>query len=120
MKKKIQILYNPRCSKCREALSLLEGESCEIEIVEYLKESLTKKELKNILAKLGLKAADLVRKKEDLYLKKFKDKKFTNEEWIQILLENPILIERPVVIDGYTAIIGRPPELVIELLNRKK
>jgi arsenate reductase (glutaredoxin) len=119
MKKKIQILYNPRCSKCREALSLLEGESCEIEIVEYLKESLTKKELKNMLAKLGLKAVDLVRKKEGLYLKKFKDKKFTNEEWIQILLENPILIERPIVIDGYTAIIGRPPELVVELLNRK-
>ena len=117
--KKIQILYNPRCSKCREALSLLEGESCEIEIVEYLKEKITKKELKSILAKLGLKAVDIVRKKEALYLKKFKDKKFTNEEWIQILLENPILIERPIVIDGYKAIIGRPPELVVDLLNRK-
>lgn len=117
--KKIQILYNPRCSKCREALNLLEGESCEIEVVEYLKEKITKKELKSILAKLGLKAVDIVRKKEELYLKKFKDKKFTNEEWIQILLENPILIERPIVIDGYTAIIGRPPELVVDLVNRK-
>lgn len=117
--KKVQILYNPRCSKCREALSLLEGESCEIEVVEYLKEKITKKELKAILAKLGVKAVDIVRKKEDLYLKKFKDKKFTNEEWIQILLENPVLIERPIVIDGYKAIIGRPPELVVELVNRK-
>lgn len=117
---KVIILYNPRCSKCREALSLLEGESCEVEIKEYLKESLTKKELKEILSKLGLKAVDIVRKKEELYLKKFQNKKFTNEEWIQILLENPILIERPIVIDGYKAIIGRPPELVVDLLHRKK
>lgn len=120
MKNKIQILYNPRCSKCREALSLLEGENCEVEIVEYLKETLTKKELKSILAKLGLKAFDIVRKKEELYLKKFNNKKFTNEEWIQLLIENPILIERPIVIDGYKAIVGRPPELVIDLLQRKK
>lgn len=118
--KKVQILYNPRCSKCREALSLLEGESCEVEIIDYLKEKITKKELKSILAKLGAKAIDIVRKKEDLYLKKFRDKKFTNEEWIQILLENPSLIERPIVIDGYKAIVGRPPELVIDLVNRKK
>lgn len=120
MKKKIQILYNPRCSKCREALSFLEGENCEIEIKEYLKEALTKKELKDILAKLGLKAFDIVRQKETLYLKKFKNKKFTNEEWVQLLIENPTLIERPIVIDGYKAIIGRPPELVIDLLHRKK
>lgn len=116
--KKIQILYNPRCSKCREALNLLEGESCEVEVIDYLKEKITKKELKSILAKLGVKAVDIVRKKEDVYLKKFKDKKFTNEEWIQILLENPILIERPIVIDGYKAVIGRPPELVVDLVNR--
>ena len=120
MKKKVQILYNPRCSKCRETLSLLESENCEIEVKEYLKETLTKKELKNILAKLGLKAFDIVRQKEVLFIKKFRGKKFTNEEWIQLLIENPSLIERPIVIDGYKAIIGRPPELVIDLLHRKK
>ena len=118
--KKIQLLYNPRCSKCREALSLLEGENCEIEIKQYLKAPLTKKELKDILTKLGLKAFDIVRQKETLFIKQFKGKKFTNEEWIQILLENPNLIERPIVIDGYKAIVGRPPELVIDLVNRKK
>lgn len=118
--KKVQILYNPRCSKCREALSFLEGENCDIEIKEYLKETLTKKELKDILSKLGLKAFDIVRQKESLFIKNFKGKKFTNDEWIQILLENPTLIERPIVIDGYKAIIGRPPELVIDLVNRKK
>jgi len=119
MKKKIQILYNPRCSKCREALNLLEGENCEIEVIEYLKDKITKKELKTILSKLGVKAVDIVRKKEALYLEKFKNKAFTNEEWIQLLIENPVLIERPIVIDGYKAVIGRPPELVIDLVQRK-
>jgi arsenate reductase len=117
--KKVTILHNPRCSKSREALSLLQKENCEIEIIEYLKNTPTKKELKTILSKLGLKAVDIVRKKEALYLEKFKNKTFTNEEWIQLLIENPILIERPIVIDGYKAIIGRPPELVIDLLERK-
>jgi len=118
--KKVQILYNARCGKCRQALSLLEGENCEIEIIEYLKKIPTKKQLQNILDKLGLKAEDIVRKKEAIYLEKFKNKKFTNDEWIQLLIENPILIERPIVIDGYKAIVGRPPELVIDLLHRKK
>ena len=120
MSKQITILYNPRCSKCREALGHLEEGHCEIEIVEYLKKPLTKKQLKEILAKLGVRAIDIVRQKEELFVKKFSGKKFTNEEWIQILLENPILIERPIVIDGYKAIIGRPPELVIDLIKRKK
>ena len=117
--KKVQILHNPRCGKSREALKLLQDERCEIEIIEYLKNIPTKKELKNILDKLGLKAFDIVRKKEAVFLEKFKNKTFTNDEWIQILIENPILIERPIVIDGYKAIVGRPPELVIDLINRK-
>ncbi len=115
----VVIFYNPRCSKCREAKTLLEANNCEIEVVEYLKETITKKQLKDVLMKLGLKAFDIVRQKEDLFLKKFKNKKFTNEEWIQILIENPTLIERPIVIQGYKAIVGRPPELVIDLINRK-
>ncbi len=117
--KKVTILHNPRCGKSREALSLLQKENCEIEIIEYLKKVPTKKELKTILSKLGLKAVEIVRKKEAIYVEKFKNKNFTNEEWIQLLIENPILIERPIVIDGYKAIIGRPPELVIDLLERK-
>ena len=117
--KKVQILHNPRCGKSREALKLLQDERCEIEIIEYLKNIPTKKELKNILDKLGLKAFDIVRKKEAVFLEKFKNKTFTNDEWIQLLIENPILIERPIVIDGYKAIVGRPPELVIDLINRK-
>lgn len=117
---KVIIWHNARCSKSREAFELLEKESCEFEVKDYLKEKITKKELKELLAKLGLKAFDIVRQKEELFVKKFRNKKFTNEEWIQILLENPTLIERPIVIDGYKAIIGRPPELVVDLINRKK
>lgn len=117
--KKVQIWHNTRCSKSREALGLLEGEGCEIEVKEYLKEKITKKELKDLLAKLGVKAEEIVRKKEDLFLKQYKGKQFTNDEWIQILIENPVLIERPIVIDGYKAVIGRPPELVVDLVHRK-
>ncbi|HWY37800.1 MAG TPA: arsenate reductase (glutaredoxin) [Bacteroidia bacterium] len=119
-KRRITIFYNPRCSKCREAMDVLEGSNCEIEIVEYLKEIPTKKELKDLLAKLGLKPFDLVRTKESIFEKKFRNKKFTDAEWLQIIIENPILLERPILVDGYKAIIGRPVERVIELLNRKK
>jgi arsenate reductase (glutaredoxin) len=118
--KKLTILYNPYCSKCKELLDVLDGQSCELELVEYMKGVITKSQLEDILAKLGLKAFDIVRQKEALFQRKFSGKNFTNEEWIQILIENPILIERPIVIDGYKAIIGRPASLVIDLINRGK
>lgn len=119
-KKKITIYYNPRCSKCREAMGLLEGANCEIEIIEYLKDIPTKKELKDLLMKLGLKPLDVIRTSEPIFEKKFKNKKFTDAEWIQIIIENPILLQRPILVDGYKAIIGRPVEKVVELINRKK
>lgn len=118
--RKVSIYHNPRCGKSREALKLLQENGCEIEVIEYLKEIPSKKDLKMLLDILGIKAVDLIRKKEEIFLKKFKNKEFTNEEWIQIMVENPILIERPIVIDGYKAVVGRPPELVIDLINRKK
>jgi arsenate reductase (glutaredoxin) len=120
MTQKVTIFHNARCSKSREAMGILEQSGCEIEVVEYLKKTPTKKQIKDLLAKLGLKAFDIVRKKEPVFLEKFKDKKFTNEEWIQILIEHPVLIERPIVIDGYKAVIGRPVELIIDLLKRKR
>jgi len=120
VKKKVTIFYNPRCSKCREAKDILESNNCEIEIVEYLKDIPTKKELKDLLMKLGLKPFDLIRTKEPIFEKKFRNKKFTDAEWLQIIIENPILLERPIIIDGYKAVIGRPVEKVIDLLNRKK
>lgn len=118
-KKKVVIYHNPRCSKSREAMNLLKESNCEIEVVEYLKKVPSKKELKDLLMKLGLKPLDIVRTTEPLFEKKFKNKKFTDVEWIQILTENPILIQRPIVVDGYNAIIGRPVEKIVELLGRK-
>jgi arsenate reductase len=120
MSNKIEIYHNKRCSKSRCALDILNNRDEQLIIHDYLKTPPTKKQLKDLLAKLGIKASELVRKKEPVYLEKFKDKKFNETEWITILTENPILIERPIVVDGYGAIIARPPELLEEFLKRKK
>jgi len=114
------IYHNPRCGKSREALGLLEKNNCELEIREYLKKPPTQKELKELLAKLGCKAFDIVRKKEPLFIEKYLEKKFTEPQWIKILSENPILIERPIVIDGNKAIVGRPPVLVLEFVKKRR
>ena len=114
------IYYNPNCSKCQEVLNLLEGERCEVEIREYLKNPPTKKELKDLVAKLGCKPADLVRRSEPLFIEKFKDKKLSSAQWIKALCDYPVLIERPIVIDGEKAVIGRPPVLVLDLVEKSK
>jgi arsenate reductase len=114
--KKVSLYYNPRCSKCREALCMLEEKGIEPEIIEYLKNPPTEKQLKDLLKKLGLKAEDLLRKKEPLFEKKFKKKKLSEAEWVKVMCKNPILIERPIAIEGNKAVIGRPAERVIELL----
>lgn len=119
-KKKITVYHNPRCSTCRNVMGVLEKSNCEIEIIEYLKDFPTKKELKDLLAKLGLKPHDIIRTKEEVYQKKFAGKNFTDAEWLQVILENPVLLQRPILVDGYKAIIGRPIEKVIDLLERKK
>lgn len=117
MSKKVTLLYNPRCSKCREAYSILNEQGCEVEIVEYLKDIPTGKELKDVLKKLRVKPQDLLRKKEPLFIEKYKDKKLTDAQWIKVMHQNPILIERPVAIYGNKAVIGRPAERVIDLLK---
>jgi arsenate reductase len=116
----IIVYYKAKCSKCEAALDLLNENNCEIEMRDVSKKTISKKELKDLLAKLGCKPMDLVRKKENLFKERFEGKNFTDGEWIQILSEHPELIERPIIVDGYKAIIGRPPELVLDLINRKK
>ena len=117
----LKIYFKPNCSTCRTTLSLVkENTEEEPEIVEYLNEVPTQKEIKEILKLLGMKAEGLVRKKESLYKEKYAGKKITNAEWIKILSENPILIERPIVVIDGKAIIARPPERVLELLKKKK
>lgn len=113
----LKIYHNNRCSKSRDACSLLEKEGLEAEVIEYLKTPPTQKEIKDLLKKLGIKAEDLVRKGEPLYKEKFKNKKLTETQWIKVLSENPILIERPIIVNGNKAVIARPPEKMLELLK---
>lgn len=105
--KKLTIYHNPRCSKSRKAFETLTEKGCKLEVVEYLKTPLTKKLLKTLLMKLNMKPIEVVRTNEELFKKKFKDKKFTDDEWIQILIENPVLLQRPIVASEYKAEIMR-------------
>lgn len=110
------IYHNPRCTKSRAALELLNERGVEPKVIEYLKTPPTAKELKAIVAKLGVKPEALVRKGEDVYKEKFAGKTLTDTQWIQALAANPILIERPIVVRGDKAVIGRPPENVEKIL----
>ncbi len=113
----MKIFHNPRCSKSRETLAILKDKGLEVEIVEYLNNVPNKTELKEILAKLGVKAEDLLRKKELVFKENFKGKTLSEEEWIEAMIQFPKLIERPIVIEGNRAIIGRPPEKVLDLID---
>jgi arsenate reductase len=114
----LKVYFKPTCSTCKTAVGLLKGETDEdIELYEYYKEAPTQKELKDLLKMLGLKAEQIVRKKESLYKEKYADKSLSEAEWIKVLSQHPILIERPIVIKDGKAIIGRPPERVLELFK---
>jgi arsenate reductase len=113
----VKIFHNAKCAKSREAYAILKERDIAFETIEYLKTPLNQKQIAELLKMLGLKAEDIVRKKESLYKEKFADKKLSETEWIKILSENPILIERPIVVKNNKAVIGRPTENVIELLG---
>ena len=113
----IKVYHNTRCSKSREACSILQEKKISFETIEYLKTPPTTSEIKKLLKMLGMKAEDIVRKGEPLYKEKFDNKKFSETEWINILSKNPVLIERPIIVKGNKAVIGRPPEKVLELLR---
>ena len=111
------IYHNPRCRKSRETLQIIKEKGIEPEIVEYLKEPPTNSELKELLRKLGISAEELIRKNEAIYKEKFKGKQHSEAEWIEILKQHPKLIERPIVVKGEKAVIGRPPENVYTLIG---
>lgn len=111
------LYHNPRCSKSRDALSLLRNRGVEPEIVLYLETPPNAKTLKAILAKLGISARDLLRKGEDAYKTFNLDNESLSETaLIKAMIENPKLIERPIAINGEKAVIGRPPENVLTIL----
>ena len=112
----ITIWHNNRCSKSRDSLSYLQENNQNTTVFEYLKTSPTLEDINHVLEKLQIPAEELIRKGEEVYKSNFKDKKFSEEEWRKILVQHPVLIERPIVIRGNQAVIGRPLEKVIDLL----
>jgi polyphosphate kinase len=112
----MKIYHNPRCAKSREGLKYLEEKAYDIEIKKYLTDGITQEELKEIISKAGKKPFDFVRTQEKLYKEHYKDKKISDDEWIKILVENPKLLQRPIVVNGNKAVLANPPENVENIL----
>jgi arsenate reductase (glutaredoxin) len=112
----IVIYHNPKCSKSREGICFLDDLKIPYNIVKYLDNELTEDELKNIIKKLNINPIDLVRKKEKIWIENYKDKIMNDHDIILAMVQNPKLIERPIVINGNKAVIARPTERIKEIL----
>ena len=113
----LSIFHNPRCSKSRKTLEIIEINDVEVQVILYLQDPHSVSELNSLLEKLGMKASELVRKGESIIKELDIDlSSISNDDLISIMAEHPILIERPIVFNESSAIIGRPPENVEELL----
>lgn len=110
------IYHNPRCSKSRETLALLEEQKEDVTIIKYLNTPITKDILIELIDLLGIPPIDLVRKNETIWKEKYKNEKLSDDEIINAMLNHPKLIERPIVVKGNKAILGRPPQQVITIL----
>ena len=108
----LQILHNPRCGKSRACLAFTTESKVPFEVIHYLENPLSVDDLKVLLKKLKIKPIELVRQKESVWIENFKDKKLTDLQIIKAIAKHPILMERPIVIDGENAIIGREMELL--------
>lgn len=114
---KVTIYHNPRCSKSRQTLALLEEKAVDLEIIEYLKTPPDQQTLTDILQKLDMSPLDLMRKGESVFKELGLDKKTDDDKTlVETMVENPILIERPIVVANGKAAIGRPPESVLDIL----
>ncbi len=113
----IQIYHNPRCSKSRQTLALIEEKNIQPEIIFYLDNAPDTRSIKDILSKLGISPRELLRKGEQAYKdNKLADKTLSDAELIEAMHKHPKLIERPIVIKGDKAVLGRPPENVLQLI----
>lgn len=111
------IYHNPRCSKSREALQLLQQHHIKPKIIEYLKTPLNEKDIKQLLRLLKISPRDLMRKNESIYKELHLDNnKLSDQELIKAIIDNPILIERPIIIHKQKAVIARPPEKLLEII----
>lgn len=112
----IKIYHNPRCAKSRKTLEILSSEEKGFEVIKYLEDVPSEKEIKHILKLLDIPAIDLIRKNEAIWKENYKNKDLSEEDIIAAMIVNPILIERPIVINGSKAVIGRPPEIIRSIL----
>ena len=112
----IKIYHNPRCCKSRNGFEIIKESGKNIEIVTYLENTPTKEELKQLINLLNIPAEDLIRKNEAAWKENFKGKNLTQEQLIEAMVSFPKLIERPIVINGSKAVIGRPPEKILEII----
>ena len=113
----IKIYHNPRCSKSRQTLQLIQEKGIDPEVILYLEKGFSKDELKDILAKLGKNSFDILRSGEDKYKQLLKENgKASEDVLLDWMVDNPILVERPIVINGDKARLGRPPESVLEII----
>ncbi|MCF6309470.1 MAG: arsenate reductase (glutaredoxin) [Sulfurimonas sp.] len=115
--KEITIWHNPKCSKSREAVSILEKNGCETEIIKYLETTPTKDEITTALTMLGMNPKELMRTKEDIYKKLNLKEEYDYDKLVDAMVENPKLIERPVIFKDDKAIIGRPTDKIAKFLN---
>lgn len=113
----LTIYHNPRCKKSRTGLAFLHDRGFEPEIRFYLSDELHVDDLKRIIMKLNVPAEQLVRKQEEQYKKELKGRSFNEDEWIKIYLENPKLIQRPIIETKYKAVIGDPVENIEPLIQ---
>jgi arsenate reductase len=112
----IQIFHNNRCRKSREGLEILEKSGKDFEVIKYLEDVPSENDLKNIIKLLNIKPIELVRKNETIWKENFKGKDLSDGEIVSALIKNPKLIERPIVINGNKAIIGRPSERILDII----
>jgi len=113
----IVIYHNARCSKSRAACEFVAAEGIDATVIDYLKAPPDKQELRGLLQKLGMKAEELVRKSEETFKAHYAGKTLSDEAWLEALVAHPILIERPIIVRGEHAVIGRPTEKIRELLD---
>jgi arsenate reductase (glutaredoxin) len=112
------IYHNPQCKKSREGLAYLKTKTASFRVREYLKDPLTTAEMDEIILKSGFKPAELVRKQEEVYKKELRGRNFTDDEWKRIILENPRLLVRPIVVGKYRAVLAQPAEKMEEVFGK--
>ncbi|WP_276132826.1 ArsC/Spx/MgsR family protein [Polluticoccus soli] len=113
---KVTIYHNGECSKCKETNELLQSRGYDIDYRFYLLEPPTEAELQGVLDKLRMQPSQILRRGEPLFTEKFEGKDLTENEWLKVIVDNPILMQRPIVINGERAIIARPPEKVLDII----